>query len=70
VIHAEAKDKTSFKGQYISAGYTGHGMPRAFACAEVVVGMIAADISGEHWFPPLWLPLSFLTTVRDAETGL
>ncbi|KAG5643493.1 hypothetical protein DXG03_000734 [Asterophora parasitica] len=51
-------------GQYISAGYTGHGMPRAYACAEVVVGMIATDIAGETWTAPDWLPRHFLTTER------
>ncbi|KAF5381711.1 hypothetical protein D9615_005571 [Tricholomella constricta] len=53
-----------FKGQYISAGYTGHGMPRAFACAEAVVGMITAEMAGETWNPPNWLPRHFLTTER------
>ncbi|KAG8716201.1 hypothetical protein FRC11_007375 [Ceratobasidium sp. 423] len=48
-------------GQYIAAGYSGHGMPRAFACAEVVAQMIYADISGNEWSPPDWLPRHLLT---------
>jgi len=52
------------KGQYISAGYTGHGMPRAYACAEAVVGMILADIRGHRWQQPDWLPSGYLTWNR------
>ncbi|KAJ7496422.1 FAD dependent oxidoreductase-domain-containing protein [Mycena latifolia] len=53
-------------GQWISAGYTGHGMPRAFACAEAVVGMIAAAQAGRAWDVPPWFPAPFLPSVRDA----
>ncbi|KAG6809057.1 hypothetical protein H0H92_001768 [Tricholoma furcatifolium] len=62
---------SEFEGQYISAGYTGHGMPRAFACAEAVAGLIVADMKGETetWTPPEWLPRHFLTTDADADTG-
>ena len=31
VIDPSAENKDAYKGQYISAGYTGHGMPRAYA---------------------------------------
>lgn len=41
-------------GQYIVAGYSGHGMTRAYSCAEVVVDMIVADRAGEEWIPPVW----------------
>ncbi|KAJ7024860.1 FAD dependent oxidoreductase [Mycena alexandri] len=51
-----------FKGQYISAGYSGHGMPRAFSCAAIVAGMVVADISGSRWEVPEWFPEVFLTT--------
>ncbi|KAJ7099230.1 FAD dependent oxidoreductase-domain-containing protein [Mycena belliarum] len=47
-------------GQYIAAGYTGHGMPRAFACAEAVVGMIAAERTAGKWEAPAWFPGVFL----------
>ncbi|PWN23695.1 FAD dependent oxidoreductase [Microstroma glucosiphilum] len=40
--------------QYIVAGYSGHGMTRAYSCAEVVVDMIVADRAGEEWVPPVW----------------
>ncbi|KAG5653822.1 hypothetical protein H0H81_010290 [Sphagnurus paluster] len=62
---AESRMKsTEFEGQYIAAGYTGHGMPRAFACAEVVAGMVAAEITGSEWHTPEWLPRHFLTNQR------
>ncbi|CAE6414073.1 unnamed protein product [Rhizoctonia solani] len=48
-------------GQYIAAGYSGHGMPRAFACAEVIAQMIHADIFGNEWSPPDWFPRHLLT---------
>lgn len=51
----------AFKGQYISAGYSGHGMPRAFACADAVAQMIVADILGKAWTPPDWLPRHYIT---------
>ncbi|EUC56328.1 FAD-dependent oxidoreductase [Rhizoctonia solani AG-3 Rhs1AP] len=50
--------------QYISAGYSGHGMPRAFACAEVVAGMIDAEARGVDYLPhglPEWMPRHMLT---------
>ncbi|KAI0630444.1 FAD dependent oxidoreductase [Trametes polyzona] len=55
------------KGQYISAGYTGHGMPRAFSCAEAVSGMIVADIEDREWTIPDWLPRHHLTQNRLNE---
>ncbi|KAI5887510.1 FAD dependent oxidoreductase [Schizophyllum commune H4-8] len=58
------------EGQYISAGYTGHGMPKAYACAEVVASMIAADIKNETWQQPSWLPDRYLTWKRDGLTRL
>ncbi|KAH8091664.1 FAD dependent oxidoreductase [Cristinia sonorae] len=50
----------SFAGQYVSAGYTGHGMPRAFACAEAVAQMVVAEIEGKEWEVPNWFPRSYL----------
>ncbi|KAG6916229.1 hypothetical protein DXG01_007812 [Tephrocybe rancida] len=54
-----------YKGQYMAAGYTGHGMPRGYACAEAVVGMIVAEIAGKKWVAPEWFPRHFLTTERS-----
>ncbi|KAJ7817054.1 FAD dependent oxidoreductase [Mycena olivaceomarginata] len=51
-----------FEGQYISAGYSGHGMPRAFSCAAIVASMVASDISGRGWEVPAWFPKAFLTS--------
>ncbi|KIP02031.1 hypothetical protein PHLGIDRAFT_20543 [Phlebiopsis gigantea 11061_1 CR5-6] len=53
-----------YKGQYIAAGYSGHGMPRTFACAEAVAKMIYADMTGGKWAAPEWMPLHYLTTTK------
>ncbi|KZT21021.1 FAD dependent oxidoreductase [Neolentinus lepideus HHB14362 ss-1] len=49
-------------GQYISAGYSGHGMPRAFSCGEAVAQMIVANLTGHMWTIPDWLPRRYLTS--------
>jgi len=59
------KKKKPLRNQWMAAGYSGHGMPRAFACAEAVAGMIAAEITGEAWKTPDWLPAHYLTTNVD-----
>ncbi|KAK0196901.1 FAD dependent oxidoreductase-domain-containing protein [Armillaria mellea] len=53
-----------YEGQYISAGYTGHGMPRAYACAEAIATMILTDMSEQKWTRPEWLPERYLTWSR------
>ncbi|SPO26698.1 uncharacterized protein UTRI_03992_B [Ustilago trichophora] len=35
--------------EYIAAGYSGHGMTRAFGCAQVIADMMVADVNGEKW---------------------
>ena len=48
------------EGQYISAGFSGHGMSRAFSCAEAVADMMLAHLDGKPapaW--PEWLPNHF-----------
>ncbi|KAI1787022.1 FAD dependent oxidoreductase [Ganoderma leucocontextum] len=67
VLDSSTGKPDSFKGQYISAGYSGHGMPRAYGCAEAVAGMIVADIRGKEWSIPDWLPRHFLTENRVKE---
>ncbi|EJC99722.1 DAO-domain-containing protein [Fomitiporia mediterranea MF3/22] len=60
-------DGSELKGQYISAGYTGHGMPRTFACAEAVTALILHDLSDtprDNWTVPEWLPKRYLTWTR------
>jgi glycine/D-amino acid oxidase-like deaminating enzyme len=59
--------RSNYKGQFIAAGYTGHGMPRAYGCAEVAVQMIADERAGRTWVTPAWFPRPFLTWVRDAR---
>ncbi|KIP01827.1 hypothetical protein PHLGIDRAFT_131084 [Phlebiopsis gigantea 11061_1 CR5-6] len=54
-------DPKPFEGQYLSAGFSGHGMPRTFACAEAVAEMIACDVLGRTWAVPDWLPRHYLT---------
>lgn len=49
------------QGQYVLAGFSGHGMSRAGACAEYVASLVAADAEGREASIPDWLPLSFLT---------
>ncbi|KAI7875557.1 FAD dependent oxidoreductase [Lichtheimia hyalospora FSU 10163] len=40
--------------QYISAGFTGHGMPRTFLCGRALAQMLA-DKPLDDWFPPEFL---------------
>ncbi|KAJ7648596.1 hypothetical protein DFH06DRAFT_1300363 [Mycena polygramma] len=62
VVDKSAPDGGKFAGQYIAAGYSGHGMPRAFSCADIVASMIASDISGTPWAIPDWFPEAYLTS--------
>ncbi|KAI0737285.1 FAD dependent oxidoreductase [Daedaleopsis nitida] len=64
VLDPTNPDSNVFEGQYISAGYTGHGMPRAYGCAEAVSQMIVGDIMGKEWTIPDWLPKHHLTQNR------
>ncbi|KAI0262357.1 FAD dependent oxidoreductase [Gloeopeniophorella convolvens] len=57
----------SSDGQYISAGFSGHGMPRAFGCADVVARMIASNITGHEWEFPPWLPLHYVTSLDGSS---
>ncbi|KAF5361149.1 hypothetical protein D9758_009014 [Tetrapyrgos nigripes] len=56
-----------YAGQFIAAGFTGHGMPRAFSAAEAVVGLISSEITEEEWVQPDWLPDRYLTWNRDVD---
>ncbi|KAG0704631.1 FAD dependent oxidoreductase-domain-containing protein [Suillus ampliporus] len=60
-------ERDLYKKQYITAGYSGHGMPRAFGCAEVIAQMILAEISNKEWKEPDWLPQRYLTWNRRLE---
>ncbi|KAH9957017.1 FAD dependent oxidoreductase-domain-containing protein [Russula dissimulans] len=55
-----------YEGQYIVAGFSGHGMPRAFGCADIVARMIVSKITDREWELPPWLPLHYLTTLNDS----
>ncbi|KAH9989908.1 FAD dependent oxidoreductase [Russula compacta] len=56
-----------YEGQYIAAGFSGHGMPRAFGCADIVARMITSKITGQKWELPSWFPLHYLTTEDDSQ---
>ncbi|KZT36863.1 FAD dependent oxidoreductase [Sistotremastrum suecicum HHB10207 ss-3] len=64
VIDPASSRLNKYEGQFIAAGYHGHGMPRAYACAEAVAQMIIADMRQESWTRPAWLPQHYLTTSR------
>ncbi|KAJ8489926.1 hypothetical protein ONZ51_g2654 [Trametes cubensis] len=57
----------AYKGQYISADFAGHGMPRTFSCAEAVAQMILADLQGKEWIILEWLPHYHRTQNRPNE---
>ncbi len=44
------------QGQFISAGYTGHGMPRCQPCGFAVGGMVLDELRGRKSEVPEWLP--------------
>ncbi|KAJ6480957.1 FAD dependent oxidoreductase-domain-containing protein [Mycena sanguinolenta] len=67
VLGSHTSTSSNYKGQFISAGYAGHGMPRAFGCAEVAVQMISDELTGREWGSPAWFPKPFLTWVRNSE---
>ncbi|KAI6032375.1 hypothetical protein BKA83DRAFT_682572 [Pisolithus microcarpus] len=62
VFNFSTGQKEDYEGQYIAAGYTGHGMPRAFAW--FVVQMIIAELTGTQWSRPTWFPKRYLTESR------
>ncbi|VDB83241.1 unnamed protein product [Peniophora sp. CBMAI 1063] len=67
VMDSDGGDKT-YAGQYICAGYTGHGMPRAYACAEAITRMVIAKMNGsDEWEVPSWLPRHYLTSARPGD---
>ncbi|KAK7685831.1 hypothetical protein QCA50_011177 [Cerrena zonata] len=66
VIDPAYPENPAHEGQFVSAGYSGHGMPRAYACAEAVSQMVVADIKKEKWELPDWLPTNYLTTKHSS----
>lgn len=57
------------RGEWMAAGYSGHGMTRAWGCAEVVANMIGAEVGGEKWVKREGFPECYLTSEakqRDA----
>lgn len=50
------------QGQYIAAGYSGHGMTRAFGCAEIIAQMISCKERNQRWECPESFPRCYLTS--------
>ncbi|PPQ70338.1 hypothetical protein CVT24_012999 [Panaeolus cyanescens] len=67
VSYPDSITASPFDGQYIAAGYSGHGMPRAYACAEAVAGMIHARLTGVPWTRPSWLPNWYLNWASSGD---
>ncbi|KAI9494563.1 FAD dependent oxidoreductase [Zychaea mexicana] len=42
------------KGQYVAAGFTGHGMPRTFLCGRAIAQLLTGQ-DLDDWFPPEFL---------------
>ncbi|SPC64322.1 uncharacterized protein UHOD_05019 [Ustilago sp. UG-2017b] len=53
--------------EWIAAGYSGHGMTRAYGCAEVVAEMVMAEIDGRQWREKGGFPGCYLTPGARAE---
>ncbi|KAI0032695.1 FAD dependent oxidoreductase [Vararia minispora EC-137] len=71
VLDFDAPENGAYEGQFIAAGYSGHGMPRAYACAEVVARMVFGELDGSgKWEMPDWLPRHYLTYERTADKPL
>ncbi|KAF5377063.1 hypothetical protein D9757_007696 [Collybiopsis confluens] len=58
------KDDVDSIQTFIAAGYSGHGMPRAFSCAEAVASMVVAAVQRKPWSLPEWFPKRYLTWNR------
>ncbi|GAA5870517.1 hypothetical protein JCM1840_004789 [Sporobolomyces johnsonii] len=66
------------EGQWVSAGYSGHGMPRAPACAHLVAALVHRSLSTRSPTPspppkpfvlPSWFPRYLLTTPSGESSG-
>ncbi|KAL8291762.1 hypothetical protein RQP46_002020 [Phenoliferia psychrophenolica] len=58
-------------GQFVSAGYSGHGMTRAPACAEIIASMVLGDITGDTFVLPDWFPTNYVSTAEaSSEMGM
>jgi len=54
-------------GQYMSAGFSGHGMTRAFRCAEAIASMVHDELSGKPVAVPDWVPGHYTTGWTKVE---
>ncbi|KAJ9479688.1 FAD dependent oxidoreductase [Pseudozyma hubeiensis] len=55
--------------EYVAAGYSGHGMTRAFGCAGVVADMIVADAGRGRWRKREGFPECYLTQEAKVLLG-
>ncbi|TKY84802.1 hypothetical protein EX895_005882 [Sporisorium graminicola] len=53
--------------EYLAAGYSGHGMTRAFGCAQVVADMVWADSNRVAWRKKEDFPTCYLTAGAKEE---
>ncbi|ORY73644.1 FAD dependent oxidoreductase-domain-containing protein [Leucosporidium creatinivorum] len=53
-------------GQFISAGYSGHGVVRAPVCGQAIADMALAELRGESFKMPDWMPEHFLSTAHGS----
>ncbi|KAG2426263.1 hypothetical protein HXX76_013021 [Chlamydomonas incerta] len=44
------------RGQFVAAGFSGHGMTRTFTCGRVLADMVAGTAPPDPAFPAAWLP--------------
>jgi len=53
--------------QYISVGFSGHGMTRAFKCAEGIASMVHDELAGKEPTLPEWVPRHYLRGWKKPE---
>ncbi|KAL0954218.1 hypothetical protein HGRIS_005346 [Hohenbuehelia grisea] len=63
-VQSQSEPRGSLLGQYIVAGFSGHGMTRTFLCAEAIAQMLVAERKGSEWHAPEWFPRRYLTSRR------
>ncbi|KAI5476862.1 FAD dependent oxidoreductase [Pseudohyphozyma bogoriensis] len=61
------KEGNPVEGQYLSAGYSGHGMVRAPLCGRVIADIVLSDFLKKEFEIPEWLPKHFITRSNMPE---
>ncbi|KZT60161.1 DAO-domain-containing protein [Calocera cornea HHB12733] len=55
-------------GQYMSVGFSGHGMTRAFRCAEAIASMVHDELCGKPVNVPHWVPGHYIRGWKKPES--